>query len=226
MIGPEGFEALHRAFPSIRVFKGVGIGAPFDEGGDRELAPEPWDDHFFAMARWTDGYVMHDEIRFQLLSQLGNLGLWTHFVHPDDVLNNSTNYPGSPKEDLRNPNDMWWRGDHTGEKKGMYYTLDKMLAYVEKNFPWLRYMTTREAYPKLLDYYATDVTYDFTDPEEVKVTFDGKPGYFYLRFNDGRRVDMAKLKNAQIIHVYEGDDHVIYVICATGEEVRLGTFTP
>jgi hypothetical protein len=219
-----GLEALHRAFPSVKVVAGTAF-APFAEGGGREFGPEPWNENFFAFPRWTDGYALNSETRLTFLSEVGMFGLWSHFVHPDDVINTPTNYPHDIPEDTRNPKELPWRGEKTG-KNGMYYGLIKLLDYVSENYPWLRHMTTKEAYYEFQDYLPTQVTYDFSNPKELVVSYKGKPGYFCVRLNDGRKVDLTALHNAQVVHVYEGDGYNLYILRAIGEEVRVGLVAP
>ncbi len=215
-----GLEALHQTFPSIKVIGGMAFGS-FNEGANREFGPEPWNDAFFSIPRWTDGYAASGETKMQFLSEVGNFGVWTHFVHPDDVINTPTNYPYDNPADTRNPYELPWRGDHTGQKNGMYYGLDALLSYVEEHYPWLRYMTTEEAYWELQDYLPTKATYDFSQPDEITVRFEGHPLHFQVRVNDGRRVDLANLVNAQLVHCYEGDGYNLYILKGMGEEVHL-----
>lgn len=215
-----GLEALHRAFPSIKVVSGVDFG-PFEEGSDREFGPEPWNEALFSFPRWTDGYALDDRTQMIVASEMGMFGLWTHFVHPDDVINTPTNYPNDDPKHIRNPKELPWRGEKTG-KNGMYYGLVNMLEYVKGTYPWLRYMTTKDAYYELQGYLDTAVTYDLSNPKELTISYKGSPAYFWVRLNDGRKVDLSALTNAQVVHIYEGRGYNLYLMRAIGEEVRVG----
>ncbi len=220
-----GLEALHEAFPSIKVIGGMAFG-DFNEGGDREFGPEPWNEAFYAIPRWTDGYAADGATKIVLLSEMGTFGVWTHFIHPDDVINTPTNYPYDDPAETRNPHELPWRGDHSGEKNGMYYGLEALLSFVEEHYPWLRYMTTEEAYWELQDYMPTKATYDFSQPDEITVRFEGHPLHFQVRVNDGRRVDLANLVNAQLVHCYEGEGYNLYILKGMSEEARLRLLPP
>jgi len=217
-----GMEALARAFPSIKVVAGMAIG-DFKEGSAREFGPEPWNDNLFDIPRWTWGHELDGENRFRLLSEMGTFGIWTHFIHPDDVFHTPQNYPHA--DEWRNPNSLPWRGDHTGKKDGLYYRFVDLLDYVRKHYPWLRYMTTREAYRELRRYLAIEATYSLK-PREIIATFSDYPVYFQVRINDGRILDLNGMANCQLVDIYEGKGYTIYTLRAVGKEARLKLMVP
>ncbi|HDN80354.1 MAG TPA: DUF2194 domain-containing protein [Chloroflexi bacterium] len=217
-----GMEALAEAFPSIKVVSGMAIGK-FEEGSNREFGPEPWHEGFFDIPRWTWGEVLDSENKFRFLSEIGTFGIWTHFIHPDDVYHTPQNYPEAEK--WRNPHSLPWRGDHTGEKNGLYYGLVKWFEFVRKYYPWLRYMTTKEAYYELRKYLDIEASYTLK-PDEVIAKFSDYPIYFQVRINDGRTLDLNKMSNCQLVDIYEGEGYTIYTLRAVGREVRLKLILP
>jgi len=217
-----GMEALARAFPSIKVVAGMAIG-DFKEGSAREFGPEPWHKDFFDIPRWSSGYMLDSENRFRLFSEMGTFGVWTHFIHPDDVFHTPQNYPGA--EEWRNPHSLFWRGDHTGRKDGLYYKFMELLEFVHENYPWLRYMTAREAYYGLQKYLAIKATYSLK-PREIVATFSDYPIYFQLRINDGRILDLNGMTNCQLVDIHQGDGYAIYTLRAVGKEVHLKLMLP
>jgi len=202
--------ALHAALPSVRVVCSRAFGA-FEEGSEREFGPEPWNEDIFTIPRWTGGYANKSYTRLLALSELNTFGTWTHHVCPDDMFDSSGDTP--------------WRGKSTGQN-GMYDQLDELLGWSEEHYPWLRYLTTAEAYPEFLSYFDTDATYTFEKAYQVTVTFSNHPTYLLLRLNDGRRLDMNSLVNAQIVAYYEGNGYYQYVLRGLDEEVRLGLLIP
>ena len=217
-----GMEALAKAFPSIKVVAGAAIG-DFEEGADREFGPEPWHEGFFDIPRWTWGQVLDGENRFRLLSEMGIFGVWTHFIHPDDVFHIPRNYPDA--DEWRNPHSLPWRGDHTGEKNGLYYRFVEWFEFVRKHYPWLRYMTAKEAYHELQKYLAIEASYALK-PREVMATFSDYPVYFQVRINDGRVLDLNGMANCQLVDIYEGTGYTIYTLRAVGKEARLKLMLP
>jgi len=157
-----------------------------------------------------------------MISELGMMGIWTHFMHPDDVIHTPANYPHSPYH--RNPNYWPWRGDHSGEKNGFYYRFLRWLDFVEATYPWLRYVPTDESYDILRAHLENQVTVDLK-PHEV-VLHSTTPTYFQVRINDGRRVYLNALQGAQFVHVHYGEGYTLYTLRGVEEEVHLKLLMP
>ena len=199
-----GLSVLAAALPSVKIVGSRAFGV-FEEGGEREFGPEPWDEKLFTVPRWTSGYAGGSYTRLLALSELNTFGAWTHYVRLDDVFEADADTP--------------WRG-------GMYDQLDELLGWSEEHYPWLRHLTTAEAYPELLNYFDTDATYTFDEAYQVTITFSNHPTYLLLRLNDGRRLDMNSVVNAQIVSYYEGEGYYQYVLRGLDEQVRLGLLIP
>ena len=200
----SGLAVLAAALPSVEVVGSHAFGA-FAKGGEREFGPEPWDENLFTIPRWTSGYANQSYTRLLALSELNTFGAWTHYVRLDDVFDSDADTP--------------WRG-------GMYDQLDELLGWSEEHYPWLRHLTTAEAYPELLNYFDTGATYTFEKAYRVTITFSNHPTYLLLRLNDGRRLDMNSVVNAQIVSYYEGEGYYQYVLRGLAQEVRLGLLIP
>jgi len=213
-----GLEALHQAFPSIKVVGGMSSGS-FEEGGNREFGPEPWNDELYSIPRWTNGYFGEPFTRLVAASELNMLGVWTHFVHPDDILNTKTNYP--TETDPRNPYDAPWRTNSSNPVAGMYDQLDSLLAWGQEHYPWLRWMTTRDSHAEFVNYFDTQAGYT-VDEGGIKIEFSKHPTHLLIRLNEGQNLDLRRVTNAQIISIQVGEGYTQYVLKGMGKEVRLG----
>ncbi len=216
-----GARALTQGVPSLKILAGIYTGR-FEDGGDREFEPEPWNPQLLDIPRVTFGYNLTSRYRYAMISELGMMGIWTHFMHPDDVIHTPANYPHSPYH--RNPNYWPWRGDHSGEKNGFYYRFLRWLDFVEANYPWLRYVPTDESYDILRAHLENQVTVDLK-PHEV-VLHSTTPTYFQVRINDGRRVYLNALQGAQFVHVHYGEGYTLYTLRGVEEEVHLKLLMP
>ncbi len=220
----HGIKALREAFPSIKVIGGIYLGK-FEEGGNREFGPDPWDEEIFDIPRLTEGYFLTPQNRLLLIGGLNMLGVFSHFIHPDDVYDNPVNYPEKARWSWRNPETLPWRGDLNGRKNGLYYHLDELLDFVSRNYPWLRYMFVKDAYKEFERYFDIKASFSFSR-EELKAVFSDAPVYFQIRLDDGRRINLSELENCQFVHVYEGEGYYLYTFKALRREVRLKFILP
>ncbi len=213
---PAGTRALLRGFPTLKIMAGVYTGH-FDTGGEREYGPEVWNADFFAIPRITAEYTLTPSSRFTMISMLSLMGVWTHFVHPDDVFHTPENYPLSSFH--RNPNSLPWRGDHTGNKDGYYYHVIEWLDFNEENFPWLRYTYTNESFDILKTHLENHVTVRLS-PDELEL-LGNDPSYYFVRVNNGQRIDLTALGGAQFLDVHQGEGYRLYTLRGVKKEVTL-----
>lgn len=146
----EGFDAITEAFPSIEIYCSLYTGI-FEEGCDREFGRDPWNNNIVSIPRVTSGFVLDDYGRFLALSTLEAFGIWSHFLHPDDIFSTPINYPLADLEWIRNPDSLPWRGEKTG-KNGLYYKFESVVKSIKTSYPWLSFETASDAKDKILDY--------------------------------------------------------------------------
>lgn len=161
----EGFSAVMDVFPEIGIYASLYTGY-FDEGCDREFGIEPWNEGIVSIPRVTSGYNLSDYDKITALSAIESFGVWTHFLHPDDVFSTPINYPLADPEWIRNPNSLPWKGEKTG-KNGLFYKFDSVVGNIKSLYPWLSFKTALEAKDDILHYddYGTsiEVFKDFID---------------------------------------------------------------
>ncbi|MFZ0486109.1 MAG: DUF2194 domain-containing protein [Arenicellales bacterium] len=137
----EGALALTEACPTIRALCGNFWG-PVSMGGGREFAPERWNRKLFCLPRVTSGYTMDASLKWKMLASIYELGTWTHFIHPDDILDVPSG--NGSDEYCRNPQSRPWR-----EPNGLRKELECMLDFVRTTFPWLTFDTATDAATKI-----------------------------------------------------------------------------
>jgi hypothetical protein len=211
-----GARALSRAFPSLKILAGNYIG-DFETGAHREFSPEPWNPELFDMPRITYSYGLTPSSQFAWISSLGMMGVWTYFNHPDDVFHTPQNYPSASFH--RNPTNLPWRGDHTGQQNGFYYLLKDWLELARQTYPWLRYVGTAESLEMMQTHLDNQVTVDL-NPEMISLK-STSPTYFQVRINDNRRLDLNTMAGAQVVHLYTGDGYRLYILRGVKTEVQL-----
>jgi len=159
----EGFNAVMDIFPEIGIYASLYTGY-FNEGCDREFGIEPWNERIVSIPRVTSGYNLSDYDKITALSAIESFGVWTHFLHPDDVFSTPINYPLADPEWIRNPDSLPWKGEKTG-KNGLFYKFESTVDNIKSLYPWLSFKTALEAKNDILHYdsYGTsiDVYNDF-----------------------------------------------------------------
>ncbi len=201
-----GVLALERHFPEIEAICGPYTGGTFERGGEREFGPEPWGNSLFAVPRATAGYEMDAGNRFEMASQMGTMGVWTHMLHPDDVFDTPEANPQGAE--WRNPNTRYWRGEDAQGAVGLYPKFVEWIGFAKRTFPWLRYMDTRTAVPLLKSYLKSRFDVRF---RRASVQLKADPGsFFQVRVNDLSRLNPAGISAADLVHADERDDFATY----------------
>jgi len=136
-IDEDGFKSLNQIFPEIN-----SVGSLYESeaklGCNREFGNDPWNPSIVSIPRETSGYYLNSYDQMLACSTMEAFGIWTHFIHPDDIYSNPTNYPTLPIEWIRNPENLSWYGNATGQN-GLFYRLKDVFESMQTNFPWIEY---------------------------------------------------------------------------------------
>ncbi len=191
IISQDGIRALHHVFPTIKsistVRSGEGEGEVYDFGPNKEF-PD-----IYMMPRMTSGYILNETARADIVSGILGPGLWSHFIHPDDIFD-----------------------QHRSEGKdwaGLKADFLDMITYVKKNYPWLKSMNATDGYRAMRKYDEIGVDYSSVG-NTVKIRVREPGIYFRLRFN-GKRI--LSVKGGSVVYSYRSTDAA--VIKAEGSEI-------
>lgn len=137
-----GLEAIVRGMPSIKYMSSLYFG-DIEDGGGREFDPDPYvPAQLFNYPRISSGYTMNSN---SLLDQQGMqllTGIWTHFVHPDDVFQVTQRDEDDFKS--RNPLGLGWKTDPE-YGYGLYHLLRIRIQFTLNNYPNTRFVTATKA---------------------------------------------------------------------------------
>jgi len=136
-----GVQAISEALPGMRYLHSTYLGT-FSEGGDREFGPEPWNNRFFNFPRISSGFLFGPEEQYNIASHYLYTGIWTHFIHPDDVFQIEKDETAGDFR-LRNWEGLGWR--RTPGREGMYARFSRVLTELRSRHPMMRFMTATEA---------------------------------------------------------------------------------
>lgn len=141
MIDSTGVQAVAKGMPSIKYMSSLYLGE-VEAGGGREFGPEPYaPGKIFDYPRITSGFTMNENSLFDQLSLQLLTGIWTHFIHPDDVFQVEQR-----EEDhftSRNPLKLGWKSD-PDYGYGLYHLLRKRILYTNEQYPLSKYITATE----------------------------------------------------------------------------------
>ncbi|MCK1996398.1 DUF2194 domain-containing protein [Psychrobacillus psychrodurans] len=123
VLSPEGREAMKKAWSDLTVISSL-YGE--DETGlayvqEFEIA----EDGIIEMPRVTSGYFETEYNRWAEANTMTGVGVFSHFVHPDDVISSDRS------------NNMSWEEN--------YKLYDKYMSRVHKTYPWVRALPATEA---------------------------------------------------------------------------------
>lgn len=202
----EGLQALVKAAPSITTICGDFLG-DFNKGQARDFGPEPLCPSLFALPRLTYGYELDSLNRFFMFTTLASLGVWTHFFHPDDVIDTPSNFPN--REEYRNPNEKMWQRDSA---TGLSYlsNLRNWFQYASSTYPWIRYLKTSEARSVIESHLVSQPEIQFCNGN-ITVTSDA-PLDFHLRLNMELKSNLIFRPDVEVLHCYNGSGYKIFTI--------------
>jgi len=165
IIDSTGFVALEENIPSIIYNASIYLG-DFEEGGGREFDPEPYNYHFFNFPRISSGYAMNSTREFNQQSLYLYTGIWTHFIHPDDIYQIPGDEPLESAGDytLRNINSYGWRVSEDGSP-GLLPRFRNYIQEVKETFPLIRFLKVSDA-AKITKNWRED-TYEFSETENT-----------------------------------------------------------
>jgi len=193
IISTDGIEVLHKVFPSIKAVSTVRAG----EGEEKALdfGPNPDVPEVYMMPRMTSGYRFTSEIKSTTVSGIVGPGLWSHFIHPDDVF-----------DPFRSDNKIW------DKLKADFGT---MISFIRTNYPWLRPVNAYDGYLAMKKFDDTGVEFRFIGKTLVVNTSE-KGLIFRTRFN-GKKI--KNISGGTLLYSYKSMDAA--VVKADSVEVRV-----
>lgn len=135
IVSAQGRKVLKQVFPELNVIASL---YPADENSNftyvQEYAKNK--DGIYDMPRISFGYSIEKSYQWEILSGLTSLGVFSHFVHPDNVFYE------------KNIAVKGW--------KGVFKDFESFIADIQKNYGWLRSVTASEGALHLDDYLNLD----------------------------------------------------------------------
>lgn len=193
IISPEGLKALKIAMPDLKVISSLYIGNNNSDEYIQEF--DKGSDNLYNFPRFSSGYKMNNVMKWSIYNGITVHGVFSHFVHPDDILDPN-----------RSGNESW---------EELKNTFKNLMADTQRNFGWLNNSTISEATVELsryLDYEA--VTQNEKDGIRGYMKNFKKQAFFILRAEE-------KINSAKGCEVSKIDDNV-YIVKVIKPEFFIG----
>ncbi len=142
-IDSTGISAIMKGMPSIRYMSSLYLG-DLELGTGREFGYEPYapDDRLFDYPRISSGFNMRENSLFVQQGMQLLTGIWTHFIHPDDVFQVSQR--DEDQFASRNPLKLGWKS-HPVYGYGLYHVFRDRVIFTNERYPILRYYAANKA---------------------------------------------------------------------------------
>ncbi|MEO0486265.1 MAG: DUF2194 domain-containing protein [Pseudomonadota bacterium] len=197
---------LKRHFPEISIVCSLHSTGAFSNGCNREFGGEPWCHELLNIPRQTYGFILTEAQRALLLSQILGMGVWTHFMHPDDVTDirvGTTNLM-----DFRNPENLNWKTKNEADRDGMFVEFERWIGWVTDIFPWLEFVTISDAAGRWQRLSANGPSVEvFPDRVEVATQSDQ---LLFIRLAEGRK--LSNRKQGAVLAEYKVSGGTLYVV--------------
>ena len=217
-IDVDCLPVVAEVFPEISAVCSLSSSGKYRRGGYREFGPEPWLETLLCLPRETYGYVMAPELRMMLLSQIAGMGVWTHFIHPDDIFDIPTGLEDDAYK--RNPDGRLWRATNGQGLAGLLPMLDDWIGEVRDLYPWLEFVTTTQAEERYRAHVGKSVDVMLGD-EMVEIVTD-REGVFFLR--TGPETVIVAAQGGEVLDARPVEGGVLSTVrCPAGRTVfRIG----
>lgn len=218
IIDSYGVNELKKGMPSLQYMCSLYLG-DIKDGGGREFDFDPYNKDFFDYPRITSGFYLNDKKIYSQESMYLITGIWTHFVHPDDVyqIDNPFNISKGDYE-LRNGKNLGWRKTK-GQEHGLLSEFTGYIDQMVKAYPQIRFLNAGESGGIVNDWRASRFRHTAEDGryvvEEVnpEASITNKQYWFlYGSFANEGRIDAQLNKEGAVFTKTPYLDGSLYMI--------------
>ena len=193
VLSQEGRKALPAAWPDLAT-----ISSLYEEDAQNLSYVQEFEiaaDGIVEMPRVTSGYVEAPFERWAEANTASSLGVFSHFVHPDDVI------------DSERGKGLTW--------KKLYDQFSEKLERVSRTYPWLRSMTATEGANSLVNTLTSQVSLK-KEPNRMvgQINNFREDMYFILRTERS----IGQLKHCKVSKI---DEHT-YLVTAEQDKFEIG----
>lgn len=192
IISEEGISALKKGFPSVNVISSLYVVSKEDIAYEQEFSKGA--DGIYNFPRYSSGYDYEEFDRWMVYNGITINGVFSHFIHPDDILDPERNHGLS------------W--------EGLKKDFTKLMSEVYDNFKWLKSDTISQGVGALNEYLTTKSAFSYKENSiKGSLEYSCKNDYFILRTD--------KPITKSIGCSYEKIDDELYLIHSTETDFEI-----
>lgn len=169
IINTTGLSALNDAVPTMETVASLYVGSKSNGSLIQEFGPDEHNKNIYHFPRITSGYAISDEEQFILADVTANLGVISHFVHPDDIL-----------DEKRSGNLTW---------EELFKAYKTTIKEIRERYPYIKSMTQSEATASMKIYQTGDLAVSYED-DAVHIAYKGLPNHTatIIRVEEGKKL--------------------------------------
>ncbi len=139
-----GIVKLKEGMPSLKYMSSVYNGQ-LEDGGNREFDPDPYHKGLFDYPRISSGFFLEPASVFNIESLYLFTGIWTHFVHPDDVFQipSAENAKTAGHFEYRNKHNLPWYSKNG--KTGLFDVFKNEIIAFKEKYPLVRFLNATKS---------------------------------------------------------------------------------
>ncbi len=227
IIDKYGVNELKKGMPSLKYMCSLYLGE-IGDGGGREFDFDPYNKDFFDYPRISSGFYLNDKKKYTHESMFLFTGIWTHFVHPDDVyqIDNPFNISKGDYE-LRNGRNLGWHKTK-GKDYGLLSEFTDYIDQMTTAFPQMRFLNAGDGGAIVNDWRASRFRHMGEDGnyivEEInsKDSFTNKQYWFLYGSHENSLKIENQLKNeSAIFSKTPYMDGYLYMVYTSKPKLRL-----
>ena len=191
ILSPEGYDAVKKAVPTVKIMSSLYDGLPSEKAFYQDYKRN--DDGSFEIPRISSGYVPDSFMRWSVYSLINHLGVFSHFVHPDEMF-------------YEESKDKSWADMKEG--------LTSFLTEMDEHYPWLTPVTASESMPYFNDFFDLDYRV-VRKPDSFELHCWNHSGEVRFLLRSEKELDHAEGCTAELV------DEDVYLIRMTGDSAKL-----
>lgn len=169
IINTTGLNVLNDNVPTLETVSSLYVGSSSNGSLIQEFEQDKQNKNIYHFPRITSGYAISEEEQFILTDVTANLGVISHFVHPDDIL-----------DEKRSGNLTW---------EELFKAYKKTIFEIRERYPYIESMTQSEATASMKIYQTGDLAVSYED-DAVHIAYKGLPNHTstIIRVEEGKKL--------------------------------------